>query len=90
MIERLKDKIRIRRKALELFDEQKNYAGCLKVEGQILELENLLSEIFSQQAVEADAGHCGNCGGELQTYCKNCFNSGAKNRQRYFSTDLFN
>ena len=33
----------------------------------------------TQQAVEADAKHCGNCGAVLQTYCKECFNSGAKN-----------
>jgi len=39
-----------------------------------------LAQAASQQGVQADAQHCDNCGAELQTYCKKCFNSGASKR----------
>jgi hypothetical protein len=44
-------------------------------EGCRLIVEFCKNEMVKIDPNETDAGKCTNCGAELQTYCKNCFNS---------------
>ena len=60
------------------YDFNADIAGITLMEGEIFSA--IEKAIASQQDVQADAEKCANCGAVLEMYCKNCFNSGAKNR----------
>jgi hypothetical protein len=41
---------------------------------------SIANAAWQEATKQAIAKKCANCGADLETYCKNCFNSGAKNQ----------